>query len=126
MISLIPTMLGGFSSLFVYLSGSTEIANAFEYYNLVAILSSPQAKLFKLIITIFATAYFIFSFLYSYKKNHMRNREIKNRMDEIVKLEASLTILDERLFKLRKVSEDVEKIFIMLLVANKKLVSNNI
>lgn len=120
LIFLIPTILGTFSSLFVYLTGSTQIAEAFEYHNIVAILSSPYAKALKVAITLLITTYFGFSFLYNYRKNHKRNHEIENRKEKIIKSEASMTVLDERLFTLRRVSEDVEKIFAMLLVADKK------
>ncbi len=121
-ISLIPTLLGGFGSLFVYLGGSTQIAKAFECNNLVAFLTSPHAKSIKLAIAILVTLYFGFSFLYSNKKNHKRNMEIEKKREEILKEESFLTLLDEKLFKFRQVREDAEKIREMFLIADEKKV----
>jgi hypothetical protein len=118
--SLIPTLFGGFGSLFVYLSGSTQIARAFEYDSLVAFLTSPHAKLVKVAIAILVTLYFGFSFLYSNRKEHKRSMEIEKKRETIVKEESSLTLLDEQLFKFRQVREDAEKIREMLRIANEK------
>lgn len=109
-ISLIPTLFGGFGSLFVYLSGSTEIAQAFEYESLVVFLTSHAAKLTKIAISVLVTLYFGFSFLYSYRKTYRRNVEIEKNKEAIVKEETSLTLLDAQLFKFRQVREDAEKI----------------
>jgi hypothetical protein len=113
-ISLIPTLIGGASSLFVYLSGSTQVAKAFEYNHLVALLTSPEAKAAKLLIALFVTLYFGYSSLHSNWKNHKRALEIEKREQEIIQEESSLTVLDEQLFKFRKIHEDAEKICALL------------
>jgi|GEM_PF-1621971 len=117
LISLIPTLIGGFGSMFVYLSGSTEIAKAFEYNHLVSFLTSPNAKYVKLALALLFTAYFGFSFLYSNRKAYKRSREIEKKRELISKEESSLTLLDEKLFKLRKVREDVNKIRKLIQIA---------
>jgi hypothetical protein len=110
-------MFGGFSSLFVYLSGSTQLASAFHQTHLVMLLTSPEAKVVKMVIALVGTLYFGFSFLHSYKKSYARNMEMEKKKEVIVKQEAALTLIDERLFKLRKVREDAEKIQQMLRIA---------
>lgn len=122
LISLIPTLAGGFGSMFVYLSGTTEIAKAFEYNHLVSFLTSPHAKYVKLALALLFTTYFGFSFLYSNKKSYKRSREIEEKRELISKEESSLTLLDEQLFKLRKVREDVNQICKLIqLVEEKKM-----
>lgn len=120
LISLIPTLIGGFGSTFVYLSGSTQIAKAFEYNHLVSFLTSPHAKYVKLTLALLFTGYFGFSFLYSNRKAYKRSREIEKKREVISKEESSLTLLDEQLFKLRKVREDVNKISKLIRMAEEK------
>ena len=96
-ISLIPTLFGGFGSLFVYLSGSTQIASDFEFQHLVSLLTSPQAKVIKVAIAIVVTLYFGFVSLYNNRKAFKRSVEIKKKQAEAVKKEAELTLLDEQL-----------------------------
>ena len=109
-LALLPTLFGGFGSVFVYLTGSMNIAQAFEHDHLVAILTTPGAKFVKIIIAILVTIYFGFSFLYANRKSHKRAIEIEKKQQILVKEEAALTLLDEKLFKLRKIKGDVEKI----------------
>jgi hypothetical protein len=120
LISLIPTLVGGFGSMFVYLSGTTEIAKAFEYHHLVSFLTSAHAKYVKLALALLFTAYFGFSFLYSNKKSYKRSRELEKKRELISKEESSLTLLDEQLFKLRKVREDVNQIRKLIEIAEGK------
>ncbi len=110
MLGLLPTLFGGFGSVFVYLTGGTSIAQAFEHDHLVATLTTPEAKFIKIIIAILVTIYFGFSFLYAHWKNHKRTIVIEKKREFLVKEEAALTLLDEKLFKLRKIKAGVEKI----------------
>jgi hypothetical protein len=119
-ISLIPTLFGGFGSLFVYLAGSTQIAKAFEYDSLVVFLTSPRATSIKIAFSILVTLYFGFSFLYSNRKSYKRSVQVEKKKEAIVKEESTLTLLDEKLFKFRQVREDAEKIREMLCVADEK------
>jgi hypothetical protein len=109
LISLIPTLFGGFGSLFVYLSGGPQIAQAFEYDRLVSLLMSSYATPIKITISILVTLYFGFSSLYSLRKNYRRSMEIEAKQTEIVKKESSLTLLDDQLVKLRHLHEEIEK-----------------
>jgi hypothetical protein len=112
-LGLLPTLFGGFGSVFVYLTGGTSIAQAFKHDHLVAVLTTPEAKFVKIIIAILVTIYFGFSFLYAKRKSDKRTSEIDKKRQFLVKEEAALTLLDEKLLRLRKIKGDVEKIIEM-------------
>lgn len=109
-LSLIPTLFGGLGSVFFYLTGSMSIARAFEQDYLVAVLTTSEAKFIKIIISILVTTYFGFLFLYTNRNRNKRAVEIEKKQQMLVTEEAALTLLDEKLFKLRKIKGDVEKI----------------
>lgn len=117
-ISLVPLLLGGFSSCFVYLAGSTQIAQDFEHEALVVFLTHPTAKLVKLLIAILATVGMGFLFIDNAKKNHRRTLEIAKKRKLVGEKESLIARLDEDLFKWIQTREGTHEICEMLFAAD--------
>jgi hypothetical protein len=101
-IGLAPTLLGGFSSISVYLGGVPLILKNFGYANLFAFFTDPKVKIVECSISLLITLYFGFSFVYVNRKAFKRQRELVRTDKTIIQDESSLTVLDVNMLILKE------------------------
>ncbi|MFI5334312.1 MAG: hypothetical protein ACHQT8_03995 [Chlamydiales bacterium] len=101
-VELTPTMLGGFSSLFVYMGGLPNVARAMGNEPLVNFLSDPKVKVLQLIFAVCTTIYFGSSFLYLSRKAFKRDQEISKMQIYITREENMMTVLDDKLLRIKE------------------------
>jgi hypothetical protein len=106
-LGLSPTLLGGFSSLSVYLGGVPLILKNFGYVKLFIFFTNPQVKTVEFAISLLLTFYFGFSFVYTNWKLFKRQRELDKTNKSIIQKESSLTVLDADMLKLKEVKRSV-------------------
>jgi hypothetical protein len=102
LVQLIPTVMGGFSSLFVYLGGAPRLAGEMQLEGLLEFLMRPEVKIFQLTSSILITLYFGFSFVYLNLKSFKREKELSLMQAEIARHENILDALDDQLFKIKE------------------------
>lgn len=102
-LGLVPTLLGGFSSISVYLGGVPLILKNFGYDQAVAFFTNSQVKAVEFAISVLLTFYFGFSFIYTNRQVFKRYQELEKTNKIIVQRESSLTVLDAHMLKLKEV-----------------------
>ncbi len=85
---LLSVTIGGFASTFVYSTGIPDIAKQLDYYQLHQQLTTPTARVCELLLAILLTAFFIFTHLYSSRKNYYRDKNSEKTEDSVTKEEA--------------------------------------
>ncbi len=104
-LGLTPTLLGGFSSLSVYLGGVPSILKNFGHEKWFAFFTTREAKLVEFTLALLITLYFGFSFVFSNRKAFHRAQELEKTNKTIVQMESSLTLLDADLIKLKELKK---------------------
>jgi len=107
---LIPTMLGGFGSLFIYFMGLPDIAKQAGIMALNPLLEDPVVKVVALVIIILITLYFIYSFLYTNRKSFQRDQELNKTQKKINNEEADLLEIRAKMNVLIKMKRHVKNI----------------
>jgi hypothetical protein len=107
--SLIPTFLGGFSSLFVYLGGGPEILKTLGYSHLLTLMTSPQLKPFQFALSCLMTTTLAMSSFHSNRNSFRRQQELEKTEKQIIEEQASLTVLDAKLQKLKELKVGLDK-----------------
>ncbi len=108
-VGFLPTIFGGFGSLFVYIGGAPSIAKELGKENLLNFLLLPQVKLIQLIMLISITLYFGFSFIYLTLKDHKRDKELSKLNVYITKEESQTHLLDDKLLKVKEMLDWMKK-----------------
>ncbi len=101
-LGLAPTLLGGFSSLSVYLGGVPLILKNFGYDKSILFFANPKVKMVEFAISLLITLYFGFSFAYMNWNAFKRYREIKKTNQNIIQMESALTVLDVNMLALKE------------------------
>lgn len=109
-VSLTPVLLGGFSSLFVYLGGATRIADDMGQRNLFHFLNQPHVKYTELVIALSITAYFGFTFLYMNRKAFRREQELAKIQTLLTREETKLELLDDKFLKIKQIEQIMKPI----------------
>lgn len=99
---LVPTLLGVFSSLFVYLGGAPELAHQMGYEGFFHILMQPKMKLIELTTALLITLYFAISYLYANHKSYLRDQTLSQMRLTLEKEENAMEGLDDRLLKIKE------------------------
>jgi len=102
LISFVPTVLGGFSSLFVYLSGGPRFLEVLFGKRVFDVLSEPKFKIIEFCISLLMTGFLAFSFINVSRKSIKRHQEFERQKNIIVQKEGELTVLDAQLLKLKE------------------------
>lgn len=110
LVTLIPTLFGGFSSLFVYLGGAPNIAKEMGKHDLFNFLTKPEVKIVQLILAIITTLYFGYSFLHMSRKNFQRDQALAKGRTVVIRKENALTILDDRLLIIKALHDTMLRI----------------
>lgn len=105
LVELLPTVLGGFSSLSVYLKGIPTLLKTFGYERAVLFLTNPKVKMVEFIMALLITLFFGFSLFYARRNTFKRNENLEKVSKNIIQREASLTVLDATLLKLKEVKK---------------------
>lgn len=111
---LVPTILGGFGSMFVYSGGIPNIAKAFGLESIEKIIMHPLLKPFELAIAISITLYFGYTFAYSNYKSFHREQELKATQNKIANEESKMIKISSKLNLFRKIKHQtvhIVKIF---------------
>lgn len=101
-LGLVPTVLGGFSSLSVYWGGVPSILEQFGKEDLFLFFTSPYVRGGEFALSLLITLYFGFSFIYINRKDFQRSQELEKTNKIIVQKESSLTVLDAHMVKLKE------------------------
>lgn len=110
LIGLIPTIVGGFGSLFVYFGSLPNVAAQLGFKTLEGVLSSPESKTIAILCSIIITIYFGATYLHSNHKAFKRNQELNKTQKIITNEEARGIEIDTKLNLLTKFKEQVQKI----------------
>lgn len=103
--SFIPTLFGGFSSLFVYFGGAPKMAREMGRGDLFQFLSDLHTKHIEVGIALCITVYFAYSFLHLNMKMFQRDREVYKMDCLIANEEVKLELLDDRFLKIKRIEE---------------------
>lgn len=119
-----PTMLGGFASMFVFLSGGPNLAKELGLTHLMHTLKNPSSRLIEISIAISLTVYYGLSFIYNNYKNYKRDYEIEKIKRFTNQLEREDVFLKTKISVLSKIKTEVIRI-INIYTALEKLNENN-
>jgi hypothetical protein len=118
-VSFIPALLGGFSSLCVYLSGAPRLAEEMEKNELYHFLSIPEVKYIELAIAIGITFFFAYSSAHSNWKSFQRDEKLNEIQSRVTKEETRLGLADDRLLKIKQISNVMKPIYRLYQALNK-------
>lgn len=110
LLGLIPTIWGGFASMFVFVGGIPTIARELGFTSAANFLTQPHLRLIEIALALLVTCYFAFSFLYGYKKNWQRQHLIDCTSKEVSSLETLLLENTHKLNTLYKIKAFTQKI----------------
>jgi len=110
LLGLIPTIWGGFASMFVFVGGIPNIARELGFKDLATILSEPNARVIEISLAGAITIYFAFSYLYSSKKSWQRQRILEQTQKEIANEETFVLENNQKLKMLNKVKMYTQRI----------------
>jgi hypothetical protein len=103
LVGFIPTLLGGFASMFVFLSGGITLINEFGLAWLALLLKNPLARFIELSLALALTFYYGFSHVYNNRKSFLRHQELKHTQGIIIKKEEKVIHLNAQVNFLRKI-----------------------
>ncbi|HRD70801.1 MAG TPA: hypothetical protein PK657_11715 [Legionella sp.] len=106
----IPTLLGGFASMFVFLAGGPNLAKELGFINLEHSLRNPHSQMIELGMAVLLTLYFGISFIYNNYKNYIRQHEIEKSIRELVLLEKEDIYLKRKFTLLTKIKSETRRI----------------
>ncbi|MGQ3888504.1 hypothetical protein ACQUW5_05670 [Legionella sp. CNM-1927-20] len=106
----IPTLMGGFASMFVFLAGGPNLARELGLHSLAQALRNPSARLIEFSIAVSLTIYYALSYAYSNYKLFLRDEEAEKTKKEIVKEEQAIIDLTTKLNVLEKMKEQMMRI----------------
>lgn len=118
-IGIIPTIWGGFASMFVFVSGIPNIARELDFVWLSVLLTTPFARVIQITLAVLITCYFAFAFLYSSRKSWQRQEFLQAIEKEIAHEEACLLENNHKLDMLYKVKMHVQKLISIFTVVKK-------
>ncbi|STX29910.1 Uncharacterised protein [Legionella beliardensis] len=106
----IPTFLGGFASMFVFLAGGPNLARELGLDSLAQALRNPSARLVEFSIAVSLTIYYAISYAYNNYKLFLRDDEAEKTKKEIVKEEQATIDITTKLNVLEKMKEQMMRI----------------
>lgn len=109
-LGLIPTIWGGFASMFVFVGGIPNILREFGFLSTAQLLTEPWARVVELALAITMTVYFGFSSLYLARKVSQRRLALEKTQKEIANEESESLEKNHKLQLLFKVKTQIQKI----------------
>ncbi|MBA2651710.1 MAG: hypothetical protein H0U73_05535 [Tatlockia sp.] len=107
---LFPTLLGCFSSMFVFLAGGPNLAKELGLLHLEQVLRNPSSRLIEFTMAVCLTLYFGISFLYNNYKNYIREQEVEKTKQSFSHLEKEDIFLKRKLSILTKLKTQTKRI----------------
>jgi len=115
----IPTLYGSFSSVFVYLNGAPQITAQVGWESMHAFLTHPSVRAAEMTTAIGSTLYFAFSFVNANRKKFMRDQEIAKTQEGIVEQQGKLSVLDDKLSKVKEALLSLQRITVIFEILKK-------
>lgn len=109
-LNLIPTIWGGFASMFVFVGGIPNILREFGFLSAAQLLTEPWARVIELALAVTMTVYFGFSSLYLTRKMSQRRSIWEKTQKEIAQEESNSLEKNQKLQLLFKVKTQLQKI----------------
>ncbi|HEY4255047.1 MAG TPA: hypothetical protein VGM34_01705 [Chlamydiales bacterium] len=110
LVSVLPTLFGMFSSIFVYLNDMPKITHEVGWEEMRYLLMDPKIKAIELTLAILTTLYFAFSFVNSNRKRFHRDQELAGAQEAIIKKQGSLSMLNDKLLKIKEALIAIQRI----------------
>jgi hypothetical protein len=107
---ILPVLLGGFASMFVFLTGGPDLANEFGVTWLATLLKTPLAKAIEFTGALGLTSYYGWAYFYNSYRNHTRKRELAKSRRKRALLEKKQIFLNDRLVTLAKLKQKAQNI----------------
>jgi hypothetical protein len=109
-LGIIPTVWGGFASMFVFVGGIPNIIGELQLSWLHSLLTTPFARLVEISCAALVTCYFAFAFLYSHRKSWQRQELLESTQQNIATEETLLLENNHKLDMLYKVKMHTQKL----------------
>jgi hypothetical protein len=119
LLGLVPTIWGGFASMFVFVGGIPTITKELNFLWLSSVLTTPLARVIEITLAVLVTCYFAFAFFYSSKKNWQREQWLDQIEKEIASEETKLLENGHKLNMLSKIRMHVQKLISSFTMAKK-------
>ncbi len=114
----IPTIIGGFCSLFTYFDNIPKVAKVLgQEHFLYTYWTAVQP--FQLLIMIGITGYFAYCFFHNNYKNFQRNKALTQAHIHIVQEEKALSLLEDNLIKVQTLDSMMQKVTPLLSIYEK-------
>jgi hypothetical protein len=110
MLGLIPTIWGGFASMFVFVGGFPNIARELGLISVANFLIQPWARVIELMLALTVTLYFGFSSLHLSRKLFQRKQLLEKTQKEITNEETRMLEKNHKLQLLSKVKMQIQKV----------------
>lgn len=107
---IVPTLLGGFASMFVFLAGGPNLARELGLMILEQRLRHPHSRLVEFSVALMLTLYYGISFVYNNYKNYLREHESDKTVRELVELDKRNVYLKRKLKILAEIKIDCRRI----------------
>ncbi|HVT63494.1 MAG TPA: hypothetical protein VHD33_08430 [Legionellaceae bacterium] len=104
-----PTLLGGFSSMFVFLTGAPNLANEMGFTRMKDLLTHPISEFIEFTIALGLTCYYGWAFFYSNYRNHLRQMELTKTKRKLELLEKKKDFLEEKLALMLKLKQKTQQ-----------------
>lgn len=120
---LIPTILGGFASMFVVLAGGPDLAKQLGLKAIENFLHNPKARAVEFSIALMLTIYYGSAFIYNNYKAFLRDEEAEKTKKDIVHQEQQVIDLENKYILLQKIKDQLQR-FISIYTAQEKISSH--
>lgn len=110
MLGLIPTIWGGFASMFVFVGGFPNIARELGLISVANFLIQPWARVIELMLALTVTLYFGFSSIHLSRKLFQRKQLLDKTQKEITNEETRMLEKNHKLQLLLKVRTQIQKV----------------
>jgi len=107
---IVPTLLGGFASMFVFLAGGPNLAKELALHHVEAALRKPGARFIELSIAVALTIYYGASFVYNNYKTYIRQHEVEKIKKHLIRLEKQDVYLKRKRTILSKLKRETKRI----------------
>lgn len=112
-----PTLIGSFASMFVFLGGIPDILKAFNINIKSDIQHEVLLQILCILIALLLTVYYCYSYLHSNYKNFLRSKEIEKTEKNIAEANDSINKINSHFNRLAQINNVLEELaFIRVLV----------
>ncbi|MFN7095401.1 MAG: hypothetical protein ACK4M7_08560, partial [Burkholderiales bacterium] len=110
LIGLIPTILGGFGSIFVYVDGIPKTLEHLGFHQLDSYISNPTVKIMELAVALIITIYFGVSYVHSNRKAFKRSQQLQITQKLVTNEESTDIEVNTKLNLIKKLKTQIRKV----------------